>query len=70
MSLPANRRSRSRSDLAAPEDSRRWWSRVRPKVVATGPADSAEMELGYESAQPWLLTADAAEPPLQADPPR
>ncbi|MCA6216011.1 hypothetical protein KGA65_05565 [Ideonella sp. B7] len=54
MNLPANR------PVTAPAAStvqRRWWSRRKPVVV--GPADSTEMDLGYESAHPWWLTQEA-----------
>jgi hypothetical protein len=65
MTLPANR-----PDItpAAPKMQRRWWSRSKPVVV--GPADSAELELGYESAQPWLLRPDLADAAPQIELPR
>jgi hypothetical protein len=46
---------------------RRWWSRGNDKPAEA--ADSAEMDVGYESALPWLSTQD--EPPegiLSIDP--
>lgn len=65
MTLPANRPDTA---PAAPKMQRRWWSRSKPVVV--GPADSTEFELGYESAQPWLLGSDLADAAPQIKLPR
>lgn len=65
MDLPANRPVPS---PAKPSQARRWWS--RPQAALSGPPDSAELDVGYESAQPWLSMIDAVEPHERIELPR